>query len=247
MSHTSTSRTRSGVRERRLRTLLVAFTAVLGVIGGSASAQSNPVTKVILTPSYDDDRVVGERHCFVGVAYGYANQYVEGALMTFSVTGVNPVSGSAMTYADGTAALCYFGTNPGDDQAVARVGTVVSNVARVHWLRRTEIVVNPLLLSASLADGVQPFAAMSARLTSDGDPVAGQLVYFAPGSAADMYLIHCYGTTDSNGVASCSEPMPLVSALYVGFYHASFIGHRMVYADAYGEAPLASVEDTPLP
>jgi hypothetical protein len=56
-----------------------------------------------------------------------------GETITFTVTGVNPTSGTAVTDTSGVATWSYTGTNPGTDTIVATGAGVTSNEAKKTW------------------------------------------------------------------------------------------------------------------
>ena len=95
-----------------------------------------------LTP-VDATNEVGDQHCVTATLLdGYLDP-MEGKTIGFTVTGVNPTSGSDVTDSNGQAQFCYTGTNPGVDTITATwddsqvSGQVLNSVATKTWTTTT--------------------------------------------------------------------------------------------------------------
>src|SRR2546430_1142968 len=86
-----------------------------------------PLTVTLAPPSASN--LIGTQHTVTATVTDSAPAPVEGASVTFTVTGANPTSGTVTTATDGTAAFTYTGSVAGDDtiaaQAVVLSGTDV--------------------------------------------------------------------------------------------------------------------------
>ena len=109
-------------------------------------------------------------------------------------------TGSAVTNASGVAPFSYTGSATGTDTVQASTtnpaGTITSNNATVVWVKRTSALT--ITGGATSSDYNDP-ATVAATLTDNDGPVSGASVTFTLDGSET-----CTGTTDANGVASCS-------------------------------------------
>lgn len=97
---------------------------------------SNPTAfnKLVLAPANAGPNVKGTAQTMTATLTGQADVPISGAPVNFTVTGVNPATGTASTDANGVATFTYTGNNPGADTVQATSGTAVSNNATVNWI-----------------------------------------------------------------------------------------------------------------
>jgi rhamnogalacturonan endolyase len=73
---------------------------------------------------------VGANRCAVAVYTNPSGQAINGANVSFSVTGVNATTGTGTTNSTGQATFCYTGTNAGNDTITASVGSVTATATK---------------------------------------------------------------------------------------------------------------------
>ncbi len=116
-----------------------------------AVSQADPTKSasatVTLTPTYQaltlstlnpPPYVTGSTASFVAVLKNQAGSPLSGVNVTFTASGVNSASGTAITDSTGSARFSYAGKNSGDDNvsavAASSAGQVTSNQLKVSWL-----------------------------------------------------------------------------------------------------------------
>ncbi|MEO7158599.1 MAG: hypothetical protein ABI039_13605 [Vicinamibacterales bacterium] len=82
---------------------------------------------------------------------------------------------------------------------------------------------------------------VNARLTANGRPLAGKVVYFASSDGRPEY---CHDTTDNAGFAHCNFPFSMVRALKEQGYRAYFRGDT-VYAASFDTIDLLLLVELP--
>ena len=122
---------------------------------------------------------------------------VPGVTVVFTVTGVNPTSGSDVTDSNGQATFSYAGSNVGTDTVTATIsGTSTSDSTLVTWVAAANISISPTSLTATTSTS-QTFTATVTD--TNGNDLPGVTVNFTvtgvnPTSGSD--------TTDVNGQAT---------------------------------------------
>ena len=96
-----------------------------------------------LTPlSAEND--VGESHTLTAKLVTVTNDPIPGETITFTVSGPNARTGTAVTDYNGIATWSYIGSNPGTDTIVATGGGKTSNEVSKKWIQtNTPPVANP--------------------------------------------------------------------------------------------------------
>jgi hypothetical protein len=102
-----------------------------GYPGGQSLAPVATVNTLVLTPE-TGTAAVGTNQCWNATVRDQFNNPVVGVRVDFSVTGVNPNSGFANTNASGVAQFCFTGTNAGNDNIAASIGTL-SDASTFTW------------------------------------------------------------------------------------------------------------------
>jgi kumamolisin len=123
----------------------------------------------------------------------------------FTVMGANPHVKLVRTDANGQAAFSYTAINEGRDMIVAtatvNTTTLTSNKAGVTWAAGkhvTFLTLNPSPTAGTPGVPITVIASVTDSSVDPTAPVVGVAVTFTLGSA------QCVGTTDSNGIASCT-------------------------------------------
>ncbi len=93
----------------------------------------------------------------------------------------------------------------------------------------------PLPLSIQLSLGV-----LSATLTSNGQPVAGQTITFEANAGSHPVL--CTGVTNANGVASCSSGLTGLTTTILSGGILAVYGGNASYQGSSGTAGLIQVQ-----
>jgi len=99
--------------------------------GGQTFAPVPIVTTLTLTPE-NGSAMKGDNQCFNALLKDQYNIPVAGVRVNFTVTGVNPQTGFAITDPNGIAQLCYTGNNPGRDSIAASVGLLIDK-SEFNW------------------------------------------------------------------------------------------------------------------
>jgi RHS repeat-associated protein len=92
------------------------------------------VSQLTLVPPVAGPNVTGASQTLGATLTTRTGQPVSGVTISFSVTGQNPASGTAVTSATGSAVFTYTGQNSGTDVVQASTGAMVSNAAGITWL-----------------------------------------------------------------------------------------------------------------
>jgi kumamolisin len=215
--------------------------------GGCGFIPTNPSPALVLSPaSVSPNPAQGS---VITLTATFNNLTVAaGTPVFFSIVGANSDSRMARTNASGVATTSYLGVATGADSivATAQVGnsTLSSNTASITWIaghHATFMTLNlspnqgrpgqPVTLVASLADiSVVPPAA-----------VAGVNITFSIANQS------CIGTTNAQGITSCTLTVPSASAPTLS---ASFAGNGQYAPAAQSElfllvASVASPPDAP--
>lgn len=120
--------------------------AVQNGYGSLSSAAQTTVTNpqqfnsLVLTPAIAGPDVTGTSQTLTATLKDSTNTPIANASVQFTVTGVNPTSGTATTSAAGVATFSYSGAQKGNDQVQATSGTAVSNTATVSWITPVQII-----------------------------------------------------------------------------------------------------------
>src|SRR5581483_4343804 len=115
-----------------------------------------------LTPSNAGPDVAATSQSLQAVLKDSSANPVAGAIVTFTISGPNPGTGTATTDATGTASFAYSGAHPGEDivEAQAAIGPnpITSNVASVNWITPVnKVATTPILGRFFTSDGSQGF------------------------------------------------------------------------------------------
>ncbi|MGQ0618314.1 MAG: hypothetical protein ACT4QA_00110 [Panacagrimonas sp.] len=162
-------------------------------------------------------------HCVIATAKDVVNTVLPGVTLAFTVTGVNPTTGTGTTNASGTAQFCYTGVNGGSDSVKVSLMSVMAT-ATVTWTKRDTHLKVDAVPSVTVTQGLQVFIRISPRATLKdtvtNTPIAGKTVSFFAG-ATPM----CTATTNASGVATCqfSVLRTLAGVLSLG-YTGKFAG-----------------------
>ena len=105
----------------------------------SATAQTtvtNPqqFNSLVLAPAIAGPDVTGTSQTLTATLKDSNGVAIANATVTFTVTGANPLTGTATTNSAGVATFVYTGTHNGNDSVQATSGTAVSNTATVSWV-----------------------------------------------------------------------------------------------------------------
>jgi PKD repeat protein len=92
-----------------------------------------PAAPALTLEPLSDTNPVGTSHTLTATLVDADSIPMSGETITFTVAGVNPTSGTAVTDANGVAIWSYTGTNKGDDTIVATGAGVTSNEAHKTW------------------------------------------------------------------------------------------------------------------
>ena len=103
-----------------------------GYTGGLYGAMDNASAQLQLTQS-SAAAPVGSTHRVTASLLGVTGLPVPDALVTFSVTGANPTTGSGLTSPDGTVEFSWQGAQAGTDTVTATTGALTAT-AVVTWL-----------------------------------------------------------------------------------------------------------------
>jgi len=98
---------------------------------------TTPVASQLLLSPLSNSLAVGQTQTMTALASDTAGAVLPGIIVTFTVTGVNPTSGSATTDVNGVATWSYAGANEGVDTVVAtatiNAASVTSNDSHITW------------------------------------------------------------------------------------------------------------------
>lgn len=189
-------------------------------------------------------RPVGADHTVTATIKDSSGNPVSNLQLTFTVTGANPTSGTAVTDASGVAAFTYTGANTGVDTIVASSSNAATKPAVAVWiLRGTTLVANPAIAQVSQPGGATVFFPnLSARLTeaSTSSPIAGRTIDFYATDPTGARALVCSATTDADGLAACGGAPGEAAAVLGRGYEAVFAGDARYVASS-GTAPLLRV------
>lgn len=163
------------------------------------------------------------QHCVTAAAKDVVNTVLPGIALAFTVTGVNPTTGTGTTNAAGTAQFCYTGVNGGSDSIKVSFMTVMAT-ATVTWNKRATNLKVEAVPSVTVTQGGQVFIRVSPKATlkdtTSNTPIAGKTVSFFAGTTP-----MCTATTNTSGVATCqfSVLRTLAGVLSLG-YTGKFAG-----------------------
>jgi IgGFc binding protein/Bacterial Ig-like domain (group 1) len=150
-----------------------------------------------LTPETASNQV-NTQHCVTATVTDQNGAAFAGASVDFSVTGVNPGTGSGTTDANGEALFCYTGTVVGDDLIRATSGQLTDTATKT-WTPEPPRATVLSLTPDEASNTVNTEHCVTATVTDQtGAAFAGATVAFAvtgvnPGTGS--------GTTDANGEA----------------------------------------------
>ncbi len=103
-----------------------------GYTGGLYGAMDNASAQLQLTQS-SALAPVGGTHRVTASLHGVTGLPVPDALVTFSVTGANPTTGSALTSPDGTVEFSWTGSQAGSDSVIASAGARTATID-ITWV-----------------------------------------------------------------------------------------------------------------
>ncbi|HEX9984114.1 MAG TPA: Ig-like domain-containing protein [Thermoanaerobaculia bacterium] len=182
-----------------------------GPLGAAAStdvANSTLYNSLVLTPANAGPNVAGTTQIMTATLKDTKGVAIAGAVVTFSVTGAHPSTGSGTTDANGIATFSFTGATAGNDVVQATSGAAVSNTANVSWIVPVQkISTTPLLARYFFSNGSGVFntpatatpAFMQAFPTINFNPPGGTI----PGGANSGVGVNSRPftnvTTDLNG------------------------------------------------
>lgn len=189
--------------------------------GGCSFIATNATPAISLTPTaVSPNPAQGTSQTFTATIRNLA--VPTGTPVTLGVLGPNLQALLVRTDANGQAVFSYTGTFTGTDTlvAIATVGsqTLTSNEAKVTWAdgkHATFLTLNPSPRSGTPSQPVTVVASLTDLSVIPPVPVIGVAVTFTLGSA------QCVGTTNSNGIASCTL---VPSVVGIGTLTATFVG-----------------------
>ena len=144
-----------------------------GYAGGLSLAPVATVSSVALSPDTATNPH-NTQDCVKATITDSANARVPGVRVDFTVTGVNPMTGSSNADSNGEATYCYTGTNSGSDSIKAAVGQLNSSAVSKTWTD-----------SAAVANDDE--------FTIDEDAGASSLAVLGNDTDADNDAIHVTG------------------------------------------------------
>jgi uncharacterized protein (TIGR02145 family) len=106
-----------------------------GYPGGGSLSPVATVDSISISP----DTLYGQLNvtiiCLTAHVLDNLGNPVEGVLVNFNISGINPILGNAYTNSSGDAQYCYTqtGTTPGVDQVYAEILGILSDTAIVYW------------------------------------------------------------------------------------------------------------------
>ncbi|MES1240880.1 MAG: Ig-like domain-containing protein [Acidobacteriota bacterium] len=113
---------------------------------------------LVLNPAIAGPNVTGTSQTMTATLKDSAGVPIAGATVQFTVTGINPTSGSGATDAAGVATFAYSGANAGADTVQATSGAAVSNSASVNWIKPVQsISTTPMFARFFFSNGSGPF------------------------------------------------------------------------------------------
>lgn len=190
--------------------LVFAVIALLSVPALTPRAGAAPrLGSVVLIPP-SQTVTTGDTATLTAIAQDTTGKRLSGVMVSFSVTGANPMTiGPVTSDALGRATASYQGTKAGSDTVTAigtyNVQTIVSNSVIVNWLATTGSTLT--LSPASTTTAVGSTATVTATVKNpDGSPASGKVVRFTvtgtnPATASQ--------TTTGAGQASYTESSKL--------------------------------------
>jgi RHS repeat-associated protein len=155
-------------------------------------------TRLTLAPKTASNPI-GAQDCVVASVTDLDDHPVGGIRVEFTVTGVNPATGSAQTDASGQAQFCYTGASSGADLIVASVANITDTATKT-WSGPLEGATLALAPAAAGPNVTGTTQTLSATLKNASNaPMSGALVQFTvngPNATSGS------ATTDANGVAA---------------------------------------------
>ncbi len=181
--------------------------------GGCSFLPTNAAPSITLTPTtVSPNPAQGTSQTFTATIRN--TNVLADTPMFFSVTGANAQVKLVHTDATGQAAFNYIATSSGQDTIVATTTLnstdLTSNKAKVTWVNGqhvTFLTLNPSPKAGAPGQAVTVIASLTDSSVSPVDPIIGATVNFTLGSG------HCIGTTDNNGLASCTLFLPTVGGM----------------------------------
>jgi hypothetical protein len=170
-----------------------------GYLGGQAFAAIATINSITISPT-TGTALAGTNQCWEAEVLDQFGDPVSGVRVDFDIIGPNnSKSGFAFTDANGKATFCYTGEEAGDDEIVARVGSLSAS-ATFTWqelTRAASVSISPKTGSGFL-NTYQCWDALV--LDQFGDPIAGQEVGFdvsGPNSGVNGTVM-----TNASGIAT---------------------------------------------
>jgi len=210
--------------------------------GGCGFVPTNPSPALVLSPaSVSPNPAQGS---VVTLTATFNNVTVAaGTPVFFSIVGANSDSRMARTNASGVATASYLGVATGTDSivATAQVGTLSSNTASITWIAGKHATFMTLNLSPNQGRAGQATTLVASMADVSVFPptaVAGVNITFSIANQT------CIGTTNGQGIASCTLIVPSASAATLS---ASFGGNGQYAAASKSELfrVVASVASPP--
>lgn len=106
----------------------------LSAIAQTVVTNPQQFNSLVLAPAIAGPDVTGTTQTLTATLKDSSANPIANASVTFTVTGVNTTTGSAVTNVSGIATFAYSGTHNGNDTVQATSGTAVSNNATVSWV-----------------------------------------------------------------------------------------------------------------
>ncbi|MGQ0620177.1 MAG: Calx-beta domain-containing protein [Panacagrimonas sp.] len=166
------------------------------------------------------------QHCVTATTRDSVGTALSSIPLSFTVTGVNPTTGSATTNGTGTAPFCFTGVNAGTDSIKASFMSLMGT-ASVTWTKRNTVLKADPVPAVIVTQGLQILIRLSPRATlrdvATNAPIAGRTVNFTAGTTGSTAL--CTAVTNASGVATCQATVAnsLGAILSLG-YTARFNG-----------------------
>jgi len=186
-----------------------------GYLGGQAFAAIATINSITISPT-TGTALAGTNQCWEAEVLDQFGDPVSGARVDFDVSGPNSSkSGFAFTDADGIATFCYTGDEAGQDEIVARVGSLSASATFI-WqeLPRAESISISPKTGSGFVNTLQCWEALV--LDQFGEPFAGQEVSFVVSGANSG--VDGIATTNASGIATFCFSGAVVGDDQIGAY-----------------------------
>jgi len=164
-----------------------------GYPGGQSFSPIAVVSSISISP-LSGSAGINNQQCFDALVQDQNSNPLQGVRVDFNITGPNSAaSGFAFTNASGIAQFCYTGTNAGQDNIEARVGTLTAN-ATFNWTSGCAATITVKKFYDLNTDG----------LDNDNMPVAQWQITLTGTDENSQAVGPIVQMTDANGIASFS-------------------------------------------